>query len=411
MAVAQFTPTTVDSTQLPEVAVRMLAGDYEDTKRDEGLILTQEDIINLKLYVKAALALPEKDDDVKSYIGYTGGKVGIPGLELADIKDLFLAIKGNGNKWYPIEQAVKQQSIDLDVFAQLITSTGGDIFTIIEAMPVIDRVKIKVGQANLENLANQANLAGINIPFSDDDNAIAYELKALLELIKRDIEKEKEKTATLKTAISNFRMEIANVLEPAVKGKREIIKVNNLDANIKELSDKIDKLTKEIEQLEADYDKYVGLAFTGAALGVIGIAITGGIFGSKAESARKLKNEKLADKKSLVNELGAKNAVKKAIESLDTVLVDAHIRLIDAEQAAGNLEFVWNILLGNITASLDNFEAINDSLSLTRFATVFKRIVEPWKTVKSFASAMIKLFNQAEEVYQELSKPKPPKPQ
>lgn len=403
MAVAQFTPTTVDSTQLPEVAVRMLAGEYADTERDKGLILTQEDIINLKLYVKAALALPEKDDEVKSYIGYTGEeKIGIPGLELADIKALFSEIKGNGKKWYPIEQAVKQQSIDLDIFAKKIISTGGDILDIIKAMPVSDKVGIKVGQANLANLANQAILAGINIPFTDDDNDIVYELKPLLELIKRDIEQEKEKTVTLKTAISNFRIEIANVLEPAVRGKREIIKVNNLDANIKELSDRIDKLTGEIKELEEDYDKYVGLAFTGAALGVIGIAITGGIFGAKAESARKLKNEKLDEKKGLVDQLGAKNAVKKAIESLDSKFVDVHIRLIDAEQAAGNLEFVWNILLGNITESLNGFDNINDSMSLYRFATVFKRIVEPWQTVKSFASEMIKLFNDAETIYKEL---------
>ena len=122
MAVAQPipTPTTVDSTQLPEVAVRMLAGEYADTDREKGLILTQEDIINLKLYVKAALALPEKDDEVKSYINYTGGeKIGIPGLELADIKALFSAVKGNGKKWYPIEEAVKQGQFKFEVHQYL----------------------------------------------------------------------------------------------------------------------------------------------------------------------------------------------------------------------------------------------------------------------------------------------------
>ena len=122
MAVAQPipTPTTVDSTQLPEVAVRMLAGEYADTERDKGLILTQEDIINLKVYVKAALALPEKDDEVKSYIGYTGEeKIGIPGLELADIKALFSAVKGNGKKWYPIEEAVKQGQFKFEVHQYL----------------------------------------------------------------------------------------------------------------------------------------------------------------------------------------------------------------------------------------------------------------------------------------------------
>lgn len=79
-----------------------------------------------------------------------------------------------------------------------------------------------------------------------------------------------------------------NGLEPQVKTKYDLMEKQHEEIN-KGIRRKIKEKRDRIEQLKKDYDKFVGLSFTGAIGGIIAIAITGGIFGAKAENARKEK--------------------------------------------------------------------------------------------------------------------------
>ncbi len=384
--------TTVSSADVPVVLLQITTGENPDVKRDVGLILTQEDIINIKLYVKKGLSLPIEDREVISYIGYSS--IGIAGLEPTDIKALFLAIKTNAVKWESLESDIKQQSINLDIFATRITASGDDIISAIAEMPIDKRIKQKVGGLDLRGINPD-----LQIPFSKEDGTIAYELKGLLEVMKKDVIEQKDSTTAIKNRIKDFRSEIATKIEPTVANKRTIIAQSNLEKTNSDLRAQISEKTARIEQLKKDYDKYVGLVFTGAPGGLIALAITSGIFGEKADKARKEKNQLIEENKQLLERLSTGESVEKMIRRLGDNLLDIQTRLIDAEQACEHLEFVWNTILENIQASLTAFNNVNDGLSLLRFKSEFTRIIDPWRKVKDYSSKLILLFDQALDAY------------
>ena len=383
----------IQSTQVPAEYIKLVTAQNREVKRDKGLILTREDIINIKQYVKDGLALPTAYNEVVAYLGYS--QSGLAGLEPSDIQVLFVAIRENAKQWSSIESGVKQQSLDLDNFAARITSVGGRVIDYINRMDIIQQVLQTVGETSLEN-------SGVEIPFSDTDRQVANALSNLIKILKADVEKEQAKTAILKEKITAFKLEIVQDLEPAVQRKWTLVRDNKVANEIEDLRSQIQQLDERIDQLRKDYDKYVGLAFTGAAGGIIGLSITGGIFGDKAEKARKEKNRLLEQKRQLEQQLNDRQMIFKAMSSLNNRFKDLHIRLIDAEKGVEHLEFVWSSLHTHITNSLDKFSAINDGLSLLEFVTEFEQVINPWKHVKDSSFELIQTFNAALEEYKRL---------
>ena len=375
--------------------LQVTTAENTEVKRAPGLILTQEDIISIKLYVKYGLSLPTKDMEVISYLGYR--EVGIAGLEPTDIKILFEAIKANAAKWDPLETDIKQQSISLDIFADRITATGQNIISAITGMPVIEQVRRKIG--TIENL--QDINPDIKIPFSQEDGEISYALKGLLEIIKKDVTEQKNSTTAIKDRIKDFRTGIATKIEPEVAAKKELIKTSTLASKNARLRSEISENSGRIEQLKKDYDKNLGLCFVGAPLGGLGLVITGGFFGEKAEKARKDRNQLIEENAKLVETLSTGESVEKAVLILRDKLFDVQTRLIEAENACVHLEFVWNTMLANIEASLTAFNNVNEGISLILFKTEFGRIVDPWNKVKDYSTKLIVLFDEALDVYKQ----------
>ena len=145
----------------------------------------------------------------------------------------------------------------------------------------------------------------------------------------------------------------------------------------------------------------MGLAFTGAAGGPVGLAITGGIFGDKAEKARKAKNRLIDEKRDVEKDLQGKQDLKLAIEKLGDKFADIDMRLIDAEQALQHLEFVWQTLESQIDASLTQFGQITDSQNLRQFVTTFKTVIDPWRVVQGTSTQLIAILDEAIEAYRQ----------
>ncbi|MBH8565889.1 alpha-xenorhabdolysin family binary toxin subunit A [Nostoc sp. CENA67] len=281
---------TIQNEEIISTYVQIALGTYPEVERSGGMILTQEDVINIKLYVKYGFALPEILAEVKSYLGYDA--IGIAGLEPKDIQELFRGIKTNVSKWNGIEAAILTQSRELETFSSNIILVGDEIIQYIDEMPVTERMKKKIEEIGVIP-------PGMLFDFDPTDNEIATELVVWLADLKSEVETRKTDALSLKNKITDFKEEIGNILQPSLSRKIGLIKDNKLDEQIQDLAQQIEDKRKEIEQLEKDYDKYVGLAFSGLAGGLIGVAITGGIYGSKAEEARKNKNKAVAEKKSI----------------------------------------------------------------------------------------------------------------
>ncbi len=400
MQVSTNQTTTVARSEIPLVVAKFLAGRHEESARKPGLV-TREDIIRIKLYIKQALSLPRDEAQVVAYVGYH--KVDIAGLEPADINALFLAIRQHAIKWPAIETSLKKQSSGVELAAREIINVGGTIIEVIDKMPIIDQ---------LQTLGNFAGKSIENLRYSDIDGNIAQEVMKILDSMKADIVRCKAETAYVKQVVSDFKTELAggqlsngayvHGLEPTVKSKRDLMKRAGFTTDIGSLQSKIDGMEARVEELKRDYDKYVGLCFTGAAGGIIGLAVTGGIFGAKAEEARKAKNVLIGEIEGLRNQVGHKKRLQEAMDSLSLLFYDIGIRMVDAESALGNLEAVWVELLDEIETSQRRFATIDEADSLILFMADFKKLIQPWATIQGLSLSLSEAINTGLNEYKKL---------
>ncbi|EOI6418533.1 alpha-xenorhabdolysin family binary toxin subunit A, partial [Yersinia enterocolitica] len=250
------------------------------------------------------------------------------------------------------------------------------------------------------------------ITYESADYEIATALKDILDEMKADISRHQKTTESVKSKIHDYRITLTggelssgakvNGLEPQVKAKYDLMEKNNLKKSIKELDDKIKDKKQRIEQLKKDYDKFVGLSFTGAAGGIIGIAITGGIFGAKAENARKEKNKLIDEVRELETKVTHQRSLQASLETLSRTFSDIGIRMVDAESALNHLDFMWLSILNQITESQTQFKEINNALRLTSFINKFQQVITPWKSVGDSARQLVDIFDEAIKEYKKV---------
>ena len=393
--------TTIQLNELPKVVLDFITGEQTGVARSGG-IFTKEDLINLKLYVRKGLSLPTRQDEVEAYLGYK--KIDVAGLEPKDIKLLFDGIHNHALNWNNVEQAVLQQSLDLDIVAKNIISTGNEIINLINQMSITVRVKTMLGDITDQQLKN--------ITYESADHEVALALKDILDEMKVDINRHQATTANVRKKVSDYRITLTggelssgdrvNGLEPQVKTKYDLMEKNNMRKSIKELDEKIKEKRDRIEQLKKDYDKFVGLSFTGAIGGIIAIAITGGIFGAKAENARKEKNALISEVAELEKKVSSQRALQTALEALSLSFSDIGIRMVDAESALNHLDFMWLSVLNQITESQTQFAMINNALRLTSFVNKFQQVITPWKSVGDSARQLVDIFDEAIKEYKKV---------
>lgn len=384
----------IEAGQVPTLTLKLLTGSQTDGGRAAG-IFTADDLIKILQYVRTARKLPQSLNEFTKEIG--SDSTGIPGLEPKEIIDLYQKITGHANRWTPVESLVKQQAVSLEISSEDIVRIGGQVIKVINQMDIMEQLKTIKDST-------------VTIPISSDkDTKIQKTLPEVIERLKETCVKQQEKTLEVLRAVRDYKTEISGGtlsnntavtgLEPAIADKKERAKKANLDAQIKELQDSIDTLQKEIDQLKKDYDKYVGLAFTGAAGGIIGIAITGGIFGDKAEKARKNRNAKIQEKDGKSKDLTRKQLVQGILNQFATQFTDIGMRLLDAEQSLEHLDFLWNDIIVRINQSVDKWAQVKDSDMLLSFVTDLEGIVKPWSEVGNMSTGLEKVFDKAYEEF------------
>jgi hypothetical protein len=390
----------IKPTQVAETTLQLITGTARGVARPGG-IFTKEDLISIKLYAKKGLSLPEKPAEVQVYVGYKSA--GIAGLEPVEIADLFGQIRKHSLGWDGIQQKVIDQSIDLKGFSTRFVGTGEELLDTIEQWPFMKKVKTRLGEASGAPLDD--------IKYGADDPEVAQTLGETLELMRKDVIHQQARTATVKTAVSDYRIVLvggkvstgaeAQGLEPQVARKRKAMIDNHLTETIKADEDSLKEKEGRIEQLKKDYNKYVGLAFTGAAGGVIGLAITGGIFGAKAEEARKEKNRLIDEVRELRAKVRGEKALQKAMETLADDFSDIGTRMLDAETALGHLEYMWASILSLIEDSQQQWKQIDNGATMLAFIIVFKTVVNPWKSVGDLSGDLIRVIDEALAEYKQ----------
>ncbi|MFD1559650.1 alpha-xenorhabdolysin family binary toxin subunit A [Paraburkholderia silviterrae] len=389
---------TIKPQDVATTALKLLTGKEQGVARSGG-IFTKEDLLNIWLYARNGRSLPLTQNEVDEYVGYKSS--GIAGLEPSDIRDLFQQISRHCYDWEPVQKAVVNQGIELKGFSGKFVTTGEGLIGFIKEMPVLERVK--------GTLRGASGLKPEDITYEAEDKEIAQSLGEILEKMRVDTDAQQKKTLAVKTAVSDYRLVLVGGklstgtdmpgLEPQVARKRKAMVENKLAETIAADEKTLKEYDDRIEQLKKDYDKYVGLAFTGAAGGIIGLAITGGIFGAKAEAARKEKNELIEKARVLRDKVSSSKKLQKAMDTLALDFSEIGTRMLDAETAMGHLEYMWASMLSLIEASQEEWKNIDNGMKLTTFISSFRNVIDPWKEVGDLSGTLMDVIDEARAEY------------
>lgn len=383
----------IETSDIPKVALGLILGIDIENGRLPGIV-TSHDLIKIKSYINKALSLPYQIEDVINFIHYN--EISVQQLSPENILTLFIRIRDHAFEWNKIEYAIKQQAIDLEIIGREITSTGENIISFINQMSLLAKISTVIHDLSEQELEN--------IQYQSQDKEVATQLIHILESMKEDIENERDKTIKLKESLSSFRSKIMggkdsqnithhSIYYDILNKKRFINEFYN--DNSLSLIEERDLLIEEIATLKDEYKHYVGLAFTGLAIGIIGVIITGGIFGAKAEAIRKKKNELIQKVKKINADIDIYEGLSLHLNTLYIELSEIEQFIEDANLALEHIEYVWQAILTEIEASITHFNKINSALELIKFSIYLEKIIAPWYMVIGYSKEILLSFDNA----------------
>ncbi|MFW3164610.1 alpha-xenorhabdolysin family binary toxin subunit A [Pseudomonas syringae pv. syringae] len=375
-------------TTKPVEYLRAIVEDGDKGGRRPGLIVTDEDVISLKRYERQGLNLPTTLALTEQYLGFE--KSGIPGLEPKDVMDTYITINRHARSWSPIENAVKTTGFDIGIFAAHFVNQGGLIITHIERMDVIEQLTLTIADLKLEDISGLKR-----VPLSSTEKQVCGALSGLLTRMAERIDMHRHSAELLTEEINTFSNTLNAEIMPSIQHKVTLSNNSELDQEIQDLESDIDRLTRDIEQKMKEYTTAKNNIAWGIIGGPIGVAITGGIFGSLAERIRKDKDRLVHIKTAKVQQLKEKRPLAAAILSLQLIFEDMNLRMQDAQQGATNLKDVWALLSSYIKSSARELATLEDDQALFIFALHFQGVVSPWLEIRNISTELLDTFERA----------------
>ena len=230
----------------------------------------------------------------------------------------------------------------------------------------------------------------------------------MLRLWKDDTGRHKDNVQKTYRKLGVFRDEMNDKISKSVVDRSKAIAALDLCTEQRDLQQEIDDLKQEIKSLEQEYKEAVGLAFTGSAglvLGIPGIiswAVTGGIYGDRAEKIRKKKKEKNRELKPLEEKLDKYSKIDGSIKKLETSITDISHALSSADIGLQHIMTVWNSLEQDIDNALLHLNRMDDPEYVKYVFTLTNELKEArtsWAGCKKIAEDLLRCFKEAYEEY------------
>lgn len=364
----------------------------ESDARDTGLILTKEQVKNLKKYEIAGLALPTTIKDVIAYLGYERGAG--RGLEAVDFQQTFKLINGHARLWNPLRNDMLTVNTKLVIFAGSMERYGismNEVFEDIAALGLVDKYNIKT----LEDLRKVELERGGKFP--DIEAVDKADLGFYLNEILTRVKDQEAEALRIKARLDAFGRQLAEQVGPAIKLKLSLIDNNTLGSEIKALQVKIDNRALAIEEKNKEYKELVKQAI-GAVTGNLVMMIYSSV---QAEKIRKERNRLTDEQEKDIALMAQKNRILASLGRVRMDFQNLDLIVIDADIATQNLISVWNSLSTFISASAAQVDGIQDGLSMRRFRNQFNLVVMPWKTIAVDAKKLERVFAEADREFRE----------
>lgn len=366
----------------------VMAGKNAPAYTDGTFIVKKSNIVAIKRYVNSSLLLPVDLSAVERLLGYLHADA--VGLEPRDIQALHQDIHKHALSWGTLERETKTLGGRLDLFSKGFISTGE---AVVNHLKGFAGYKDLVGTIDTLTPEERAVLAAI--PLGNSDTEKVERIVKLLDRWKNDTEQFYKRVGAVKALATEFSRKITEDLLPAINTKVVYVEAAGIekDARVEQLKLELQAVDGLIAEKIDEYRSLVGYAFTGLVFGPIGVAITGGIFGSQAERVRVEKNSLLEHREVLLEQMRGAN-ISKLMSELAGRLVDIRSLMVDAEKGARNLEDVWAIIWLNIEESAVRLSEASNALDLNMLVLDLQGVVEPWNTISGHARALSRVFNE-----------------
>jgi hypothetical protein len=367
--------------------------------RDTGLLLTKKQIIDLRKYEAAGLALPYTLKDVEDYLRFGAGQDGGAGLNPVDFLTTFQNTRNHARRWSPLRERIMMTGRGLKDFAGSMLTYGAsmkEVYNEVRASGLLQERNIKT-LAQLKELELELGdkFPGIELE-ADTVETLDYFLTRIFEKIDNNL----KVVAGIKTDLDLFGYDLREHVLPGIKLRVGLIDSSSMADDIKLLKAVIEDRAKEIDIKNTEYKAAVQEALKAAAgMNIVGLAMA--IYmGVEAENIRAARNQLYADQERDIQVLASKNQTLGSLARVKHDLQSLMIVAIDADVATQNLMHVWSVLHLCIKNSVGAVNQINDALSLRIFMTEFEEVVSPWKQIETDSDRLIQVFKEADDEYE-----------
>ncbi|RON49478.1 alpha-xenorhabdolysin family binary toxin subunit A [Pseudomonas frederiksbergensis] len=384
--------------QAPQLLTGVSVAGSDNVVRDTGLLLTKKQVIDLRKYEAAGLALPHTLKDVIDYLRFGVGQDGGAGLKPEDFLSTFQNTRNHARRWSPLREKIMMTGTDLKSFARSMINYGEGIEEVVaevKASDLIERRNIKT----LEELRQLEMEMGDKFPGIELEEDTLSSLGYYLDRIFKRIENNLGEVTDIKKELDTFGYDLREHVLPGIKRRVDQIDGNTLPADIKHLKDIIDQRALEIDIKNTEYKAAVQEALKAAAgMNIAGLAMA--IYmGVEAENIRAQRNRLYAEQEQDVQILDAKNQTLGSLARVKHDLQSAMIVAVDADVATQNLMYVWNTMFHAVRDSFEAIGGIDNALSLNIFVRQFREVVAPWREIEKTSDKLLQVFKDADEEY------------
>ncbi|MFF7064044.1 alpha-xenorhabdolysin family binary toxin subunit A [Pseudomonas sp. NPDC008258] len=358
-----------------------------DGGQQVGSLLTADNLKVIKRYVNAINQLPRTQADIEREVDYAA-----LGIDTTMVNDLYVALHRHACEWDILERSIKQLGPEIELFAESLVQRGGSLLENLESSDVFMAIKKRKVMQGDDVYTRE---------LSEDEQAqIASVLTVGINDLVREIEGTRRRIDEVDARANWFNSEIKRELKPRMARllKHFDEKVSHEDTLKKR--QQLDQWDEEIDQLKSDYDAHVGYAFTGIVLGPVGLVITGGVFGSKAEKIRASKNALIERRQELASALGKIAPAISDFERVSTLVRDLQFRCKDLSAATKRLADVWLFLASYASTSVNEAQELSTITQLESFVHDFSEVIKPWSKISNICHTLSELFNELIEEYE-----------
>ncbi|SEE02083.1 alpha-xenorhabdolysin family binary toxin subunit A [Pseudomonas migulae] len=395
---ASYEKLTEFATEVPRILSDVSKADADDVTRETGLLLTKKQVIDLRRYEAAGLALPYSLKDVTDYLRFGAGQDGGAGLRAADFLQTFTATRDHARRWSPLRERIMVTGTELKLFGASMQRYGKDmeeVYLDLKSGPLLEKHNVKT----LDELKKLQLELSDKFPGIELDSDTIPDMRFYLGRIFEKVTSSLDNVRGIKTDLDSFGYDLREKVLPGIKLRVALIKTNSYPAEVKKLDEIIAGRAAEILEKNTQYQALVDKSLSSAAgLNVFGLGMAI-YYGVEAEAVRNARKELNALQDKDIEVLGNMNRTLGSLKRVEQDLQNLTIIAIDADLATQNLMHVWNVMHRYVDESSTAMLGITDALSLRRFMSAFREVVGPWVQIHNDADLVIEVFREADREY------------